>query len=189
MYDDGTSYFNSDNPYSTELLNGWPLETDDNFPGLGEIEALSTVSGSCSGQDPVGITPLSGKCTQIRNFSDGLSFATFTVSWNLAIVFGGSGAVATRCFTSGPADSVAVGSSVPFPITTSGSPAPKIKEKGKLPKGVKFHKGTGSATIKGTPTSTKHRSTVGTYHLTLTATFGKGKTKQVVTQAFTLTVT
>ena len=54
--------------------------------------------------------------------------------------------------------------------------------------GVKFHKGTGSGTLSGTPTSTKHKSAVGTYHVTFTATFGKGKTKHVVTQAFTLRV-
>jgi hypothetical protein len=53
---------------------------------------------------------------------------------------------------------------------------------------VKFHKGTGMATISGTPTSTKHRSAVGTYPITITATFGKGKAKQVVTQVFTLIV-
>jgi hypothetical protein len=40
----------------------------------------------------------------------------------------------------------------------------------------------GTATISGKPTKT------GTYQLTLAATFGSGKTKDVVTQAFTLTV-
>ena len=66
---------------------------------------------------------------------------------------------------------------------------PKIKGKGKLPKGVHFHNNhNGTATLSGTPTSTKHRSAVGTHPLTFTATFGRGKTKEVVTQAFTLTV-
>jgi hypothetical protein len=95
---------------------------------------------------------------------------------------------ATRCFTSGAGDSATVGSYFSFPVTTSGTPTPKIKGHGKLPKGVKFHKGIGSASLSGTPTSPKKKSAVGTYHLTITATFGKGKTKQVVTQAFTLTV-
>ena len=67
-------------------------------------------------------------------------------------------------------------------MTTSGSPAPKLTEKGALPKGVKFHKGTGRASISGKATK------AATYHITITATFGKGKTKAVVTQAFTLTV-
>jgi len=68
-------------------------------------------------------------------------------------------------------------------VATSGSPSPKITETGKLPKGVKFHKGTGRASISGKATKT------GTYHITIKATFGKGKTQDEVTQAFTLTVT
>jgi hypothetical protein len=40
----------------------------------------------------------------------------------------------------------------------------------------------GSAVISGTPSAT------GSYPVTITATFGKGKTKQLVSQAFTLTV-
>jgi len=46
----------------------------------------------------------------------------------------------------------------------------------------------GMASIAGRPISTKHRSAVGTYPLTITATFGRGKTKEVLTQEFTLTV-
>ena len=90
---------------------------------------------------------------------------------------------------SSPSATGAVGSPFSFTVTTTGTPTPKIKGKGKLPKGVKFHKGTGTAIISGTPTSTKHRSAAGTYRLTITATFGKGTTKQVVTQSFTLTIT
>jgi predicted lipoprotein with Yx(FWY)xxD motif len=90
--------------------------------------------------------------------------------------------------TSSPSASATVGSVFSFTVTTTGAPTPKIKDKGKLPKGVKFHKGSGTAIISGTPTSTQHRSAAGTYHLTITATFGKGKTKQVVMQGFTLTV-
>ena len=78
---------------------------------------------------------------------------------------------------------------VPFTyrVTTSGTPTPKLKEKGKLPKGIKFRKGVGSATITGTPNPKKNK-TLGTYHVTITATFGKGKTKELVSQAFTLRV-
>jgi hypothetical protein len=85
--------------------------------------------------------------------------------------------------TSAPSDSVPAGSPFSFAVTTSGSPSPKITEKGKLPKGVKFHKGTGTASISGKATKT------GTFHIIVKATFGKGKTQDVVTQDFTLTVT
>jgi predicted lipoprotein with Yx(FWY)xxD motif len=94
----------------------------------------------------------------------------------------------TMGINSSPSARATVGSPFSFTVTTAGSPTPKIKDHGKLPKGVKFHKGVGVASISGTPLSTKHKAATGTYHLTITATFGKGKTKQVVTQAFTLTV-
>jgi predicted lipoprotein with Yx(FWY)xxD motif len=101
---------------------------------------------------------------------------------------GGCGSTVTQCINSSPNASATVGSLFSLTVTTIGTPTPTIKEKGKLPKGVKFHKGTGTATISGTPTSTKHRSAAGTYPLTITATFGKGKAKQVVIQSLTLTV-
>jgi predicted lipoprotein with Yx(FWY)xxD motif len=91
--------------------------------------------------------------------------------------------------SSGPSASATVGAPFSFTVTTTGTPPPTIKAKGKLPKGVKFNRGIGTAMISGTPTSTKHKSATGTYHLTITATFGTGKTKQLATQSFTLTVT
>jgi len=73
-----------------------------------------------------------------------------------------------------------------FPVTTSGSPTPSFKRKGRLPKGVHFvNNHDGTATISGTPSLTKG---VGIYHIRIKATFGKGKTKTVVYQAFTLTM-
>jgi predicted lipoprotein with Yx(FWY)xxD motif len=101
---------------------------------------------------------------------------------------GGCGGTATVCITSSASSTATVGSSFSFTVTTIGTPAATIKEKGKLPKGVKFHKGTGTALLSGTPTSTTHRSATGTYDVTITATFGKGKAKRVVVQSFILTV-
>jgi hypothetical protein len=88
-------------------------------------------------------------------------------------------------FTSADSTTATVGQTLSFAVTTTPSGA-KIKSSGKLPKGVKFNKGAGL--LAGTPTSTKHKSAAGTYPLTFTATFGKGKTKVVTTQSFTLTV-
>ena len=87
--------------------------------------------------------------------------------------------------TSAPNASATAGSSFSFQVTTSGSPVPVLKKKGRLPKGLHFvndHNGT--ATISGTP----KLSAVGVHSLTLSAKFGKGKAKKIVTQAFTLTV-
>jgi len=83
-----------------------------------------------------------------------------------------------------------VGQAFSFLVTTTGSPAPKIKAKGKLPKGVKFVDNlNGTATISGTPTSTKHKSAAGLYDLTFTATFGKGHSRVTATQSWALDVT
>ena len=81
------------------------------------------------------------------------------------------------------------GSPFSFEVTTTGTPVPSIKKKGKLPKGLTFtNNANGTATISGTPTSTKRKPAEGLYHVTLTATFGKGKGKIVSTQAWSLNV-
>jgi subtilase family serine protease len=72
-----------------------------------------------------------------------------------------------------------------FTITATGVPT-SIKLSGKPPKGIKFHPaGNGTASLAGTA---KAKDAPGTYPLVITATFGKGKTAQVVTQPFTLTL-
>jgi hypothetical protein len=82
-----------------------------------------------------------------------------------------------------------VGATFTFPVTTAGLPIPTLNSRGALPRGVRFVKNSsGGATFRGTATSTRHTPAVRTFPLTLTATFGKGKAKVVVTQAFTLTV-
>ncbi|HEY7947026.1 MAG TPA: G1 family glutamic endopeptidase, partial [Acidimicrobiales bacterium] len=85
--------------------------------------------------------------------------------------------------TSAPSASATVGGHFTFTVTTAGSSVPSIAKTGKLPKHVALvNHGDGTATISGTPTK------AGTSHISIKATFGKGKTKTVVTQAFTLTV-
>jgi hypothetical protein len=70
-----------------------------------------------------------------------------------------------------------------FTVTTSGTPIPSIKKSGKLPKLLAFaNNHDGTALIAGVPVKS------GVYHLKITATFGRGKTKKVAAQAFTLTV-
>ncbi len=89
--------------------------------------------------------------------------------------------------TSDPNASARAGFSSSFLITTSGSPTAVVKKKGKLPKGVHFKNNhNGTATISGIPNLNKG---IGVYHLTIQATFGKGKTRHIVTQAFIYTVT
>jgi len=97
----------------------------------------------------------------------------------------------SRCIgiSSSPSDTVVMSSPFSFTVTTEGAPVTKIKKVGRLPRGVSFQNNhNGTATLAGTPESTKRKPAVGTYHLTFTATFGKGKAKQIVAQTFTLTV-
>lgn len=78
-----------------------------------------------------------------------------------------------------------VGSSLHFPVNTTGAPTPVLKLVGKLPKGLALvdnHDGTG--TLLGTPAA----NTGKTYICAIEATFGTGKTKHVIEQTFTLTV-
>ena len=50
------------------------------------------------------------------------------------------GGTVTRCITSDAADQVRAGLFFLFTLTTTGSPTPKLKATGTLPKGVKFHR-------------------------------------------------
>jgi hypothetical protein len=70
-----------------------------------------------------------------------------------------------------------------FTVTTTGSPRPAMTAKGDLPDRLQFtDNGDGTATIGGTP------ATPGDFRLALKAKFGRGSTKYVAVQTFTLTV-
>jgi hypothetical protein len=75
-----------------------------------------------------------------------------------------------------------VGTAGTFSVTSTGSPAPAITEGGKLPSGLKFIKGRGTATIAGTPKSSDR---TGTYDITIKATNGVAPN---ASQSFTLTL-
>jgi hypothetical protein len=87
------------------------------------------------------------------------------------------GAVEMEC------DIATVGVPFSFTVTTFGTPVPSITEKGPLPMGLEFtDNGNGTAKIAGTPEAD------GISDFTIKATFGKGGTKQVLKQSFTLFV-
>jgi hypothetical protein len=89
----------------------------------------------------------------------------------------------TPSFTSPDSTSATVGVLFAFAVTTTGSPVPSFSKKGALPKGVKLiNQRDGEDRMTGRPEK------AGTFTITIKATFGKGKTKSVVTQVFTLTV-
>jgi hypothetical protein len=85
--------------------------------------------------------------------------------------------------TSSDAATATVGSLFSFTVTTTGTPVPSIASKGTLPKHlVLADNGDGTATIAGVPAK------AGVYHFTIKVTFGKGASKDVVSQRFTLTI-
>ncbi len=85
-------------------------------------------------------------------------------------------------FVSNPYYTAASGAAFSFTVSASGSPAPTITRKGRLPSGVTFtDNGDGTATLAGTPS----HGAAGQYPLAFTARSTAG----TATQAFTLTVT
>jgi hypothetical protein len=160
---------NRNNPETTSTNGqfGWDVA-----PGYYEIEASAP---ACD--DPVDPS---------QDFVTTSPFPVPPEADNISLVL----ACTAQAITSPSSAAATAGSEFSFTVTSRGTPAPKLKVQGKLPKGVHFvdnHNGTG--TLTGSPTSTSKKSAVGTYKLNVKATFGKGKTKNVVTQAFTLTVT
>jgi hypothetical protein len=83
--------------------------------------------------------------------------------------------------TSANATAFTAGTAGTFTVTTTGNPTPAITEAGKLPQGVTFHNGDGTAILSGTPAG----GTAGTYPITFTAHNGVGAD---AIQPFTLTV-
>jgi predicted outer membrane repeat protein len=163
-----TNHSQSDvNPYLGPLQNnGGPTETQAPAPGSPALNQmpLGTVADGvtlCPGTDQRGVVRPQGPECDIGAVE--LVFPKAIISPNSA--------------------TATAGSDFSFTVTTSGSPVPSITEKGKLPKGLKFtNNGNGTATISGTPRKK------GVKHLTITATFGSGTSRYVVSQAFTLTV-
>jgi hypothetical protein len=74
-----------------------------------------------------------------------------------------------------------VGQSGTFSVTATGTPLPSITKKGRLPKGLHYTPGTGTATISGTPTGA-----AGNYPITIEAQNGVAPT---ASQFFTVTIT
>jgi hypothetical protein len=80
-------------------------------------------------------------------------------------------------------DVATVGTPFSLTVSTFGTPAPSLTEKGMLPADLVFKdNGKGTATISGTPED------AGVFDFTVKATFARKVTGRVVKQVFTLTV-
>jgi predicted outer membrane repeat protein len=88
-----------------------------------------------------------------------------------------------QAITSPDAATATAGSPFAFTVTTTGMPSPSLASRGTLPRNLTFvDKDNGTAVIAGIPVK------AGVFHVIIRATFGKGRARHVVRQAFTLTV-
>jgi hypothetical protein len=88
-------------------------------------------------------------------------------------------------FISSAALTVTGNSTVDFPVQTVGTPAASITKRGRFPIPIGYHNGhDNSGLIHGLAKAKK----AGTYTVTFRAVFGRGKSKVVTTQVFTLTI-
>jgi subtilase family serine protease len=91
----------------------------------------------------------------------------------------------TLAITSADSASAVIAQPFSFTVTTTG--VPNSIKSSRLPTGLRLrNQGNGTATISGTPNK---RDVAGTYPLSITATFGKGRKATVISQAFSLTLT
>ena len=168
-----TNYSDSGISYPAGITTGsdgalWFTNSGNN--SIGRITTAGVVSNYT---DPTIDSP-----SGITTGSDGALWVTSTGNASVGRITNSGDAI-----TSWNSATAIVGSSFSFTVTTTGVPVPSITKMGKLPKHLKLvddHDGT--ATISGVPTH------AGIDHLTILATFGKGKKKSIVKQAFTLTV-
>ncbi len=102
----------------------------------------------------------------------------------------GNGAVGWTSFDWSVADAITsrseatatIGTPFSFTFTATGDPR-SMNVTGARPKGIKREKSGGSASLSGTPSA---KDIPGDYPLTVTATYGKGKSATTITQSFTL---
>jgi len=92
-----------------------------------------------------------------------------------------AGGESAPTFSSADQATFTVGEPGAFTVTATGTPLPDITKKGRLPKGLSFTKGTGTASISGTPTGAG-----GTFTVTIEAQNGVVPS---ASQSLTLTIT
>jgi acid phosphatase len=91
-----------------------------------------------------------------------------------------------RSFATAAGATTTAGAQFSFLVRTTGTPTPRLKKHGRLPRGLHFHNNhNGTADISGTLST---HDSPGTYQVTLLATYGKGRAKQTVSQLFSVSL-
>jgi hypothetical protein len=185
------SYFSSLTPYQQLTLGAigdvlgeqtaWTAAQAAGSVTASETNGAVTVSNSGSSAVSVPITAPTG--TTVNGAAFGQAYGGTLSAWTSVA---GSGSTTLQqntapMITSAATASATAGVAFSTTLTTTGLPAPALKETGALPSGVTFtDNGDGTATLAGTPAATSG----GSYPLTITATNASG----TVTQSYTLTV-
>ena len=93
---------------------------------------------------------------------------------------------APRSITNASRATAKAGGQFSFVVTTTGTPTPSLKRKGKLPKGLRLHDHhDGTASISGTP---RPVAAARTYAVTILASYGRGGAKLVTAKSLQITV-
>ena len=185
------SYFSTLTPYEQPTLGAigdvlgeqtaWSAAESAGTVTASETDGAVTVANTGSGAVAVPITAPTG--TTVNGAAFGQAYGGTLSAWTSVP---GSGSTTLQQYTAPLITSAATASAdagVAFSttISTTGAPAPALKESGTLPGGVTFtDNGDGTATLAGTPAA----GSGGSYPLTVTATNASGS----ATQDFTFTV-
>jgi hypothetical protein len=185
------SYFSSLTPYQQLTLGAigdvlgeqtaWSAAEAAGSVTASETNGAVTVTNAGTTAVSVPITAPTG--TTVNGAAFGQAYGGTLSAWTSVA---GSGSTTLQqntppMITSAATASATAGVAFSTTVTTTGLPAPALKETGALPSGVTFtDNGDGTATLAGTPAATSG----GSYPLTITATNASG----AVTQSYTLTV-
>ena len=185
------SYFSSLTPYQQPTLGaiggvladqtGWTAAEAAGSVTASETDGAVTVANSGPAAVEVPITAPTG--TTVDGAAFGQAYGGSLSAWTSVAGSGSTTLQQNTAPTVSSAATAAAEAGVAFStmVTTTGAPAPALKESGALPLGVTFtDNGDGTATLAGTPAA----GSGGSYPLTVTATNATGS----AAQDFTLTV-
>ncbi len=168
------------------IIVTWDESNNDNTNGGGRVPTIVVSAAlKAAPQQSAATVNTTGILNSIEDVYGVGHLASGTGSID-ALLSAASGLGSSRSFTNPARATAFAGETFLFSVSTTGTPTPSLKKKGKLPAGLHFRNNhNGTATIWGMADPKK---AIGTRQITIVATYGKRKAKQVTTQLFTLTV-
>jgi acid phosphatase len=169
-----------------QIIVTWDESASDNTNGGGHVPTIVVSAAlQASPQQSTSTVNTTGILNSIEDVYGVGHLASGTGTIDSLLNAGGGGA-SNRAFTNSASATGVAGTTFSFPIGTTGTPTPSLKKRGRLPAGLHFlNNHNGTALIWGTANPKK---AIGTKQITIVATYGKHKAKQVTTQVITLTI-